>query len=79
MEGGVGEFHSFPESVTAFEGSGSVSAITGGDATWYQILRIPGSYQSTGGTWYEGEFEFIKDIDGMINHRLFVTTTLVGP
>ena len=79
MERGVGEFHSFPESVTAFEGSGSVSTITGGDAALYQMLRIPGSYQSSGGTWYEGEFEFIKDIYGLINHRLFVPTRPVGP
>jgi filamentous hemagglutinin len=79
MEGGVGEFHSFPESVTAFEDSGSVSTITGGDGAQYQMLRIPGSYQSTGGTWYDGEFQFIKDGDGLINHRLFVPTTPVGP
>jgi len=43
------------------------------------MMRIPGSYQSTGGTWYEGEFQFIKDSNGLINHRLFVPTTPVGP
>jgi hypothetical protein len=54
-------------------------AIENTGAAQYQMLRIPGSYQSTGGTWYEGEFQFIKDSDGMINHRLFVHTTPVGP
>jgi hypothetical protein len=72
MQAGVGEFHSFPESVTAFEDSGSVSDITGGDGQAYQLLQIPGSYQSTSGTWYDGTFEFMKDANGVINHRLFV-------
>lgn len=46
MEGGVGEFHSFPEFATALGESGSVSTITGGDGAQYQMLRIPGSYQA---------------------------------
>ena len=79
MEGGVGEFHSFPESVTAFEEFGSVSTITGGDQAQYQMLRIPGSYQSSAGTWYEGEFQFMKDSNGLINHRFFKPTIPVGP
>ncbi len=72
MEGGVGEFHSFPEAVVAFEDSGTVKTITGGDGQTYQMLEIPGSYQSAGGTWYSGSFQFIKDSNGVINHRLFV-------
>jgi hypothetical protein len=72
MQGGAGEFHSFPESVTAFESSGTVSTITGGDGQAYQMLEIPGSYQSAGGTWYNGSFQFIQDENGVINHRLFV-------
>jgi hypothetical protein len=44
MQGGVGEFHSFPESVTAFESAGSVRTITGGDGVVRQMLEIPGSY-----------------------------------
>jgi hypothetical protein len=79
MNDGVGEFHSFPESLTGLESSGSVSIITGGDAAKYKMLRIPGSYQSTGGTWYEGEFQFIKDSNDVINHRLFVPSTPAGP
>jgi hypothetical protein len=31
MKGGAGEFHSFPESVTALENAWTVKTITGGD------------------------------------------------
>ena len=68
MQGGVGEFHSFPESVTAFESAGTVRNITGGDNVVRQVLEIPGSYGSGG----NGGFQFIKNADGTINHRLFV-------
>ena len=67
MQGGVGEFHSFPESVTAFESAGSVRTITGGDGVVRQMLEIPGSYGAR-----DGVFQFIKEADGAINHRLFV-------
>ena len=67
MRGGVGEFHSFPQSVTAFESAGTVRTITGGDGVVRQMLEIPGSY---GGR--NGVFQFIKEADGAINHRLFV-------
>jgi hypothetical protein len=66
MEGGPGEFHSFPELVRNFESSGTVTDIVGGDGQMYQKLEIPGSY---GGR--EGVFEFIKDAAGNINHRYF--------
>jgi hypothetical protein len=77
METGIGEFHSFPESVTAFEDSGTITDIIGDDGQSYQKLEIPGAYQTPSspgnpGTWYEGTFQFIKDSSGMINHRLFV-------
>jgi filamentous hemagglutinin len=62
-----GEFHSFPESVTAFEGAGTVRSITGGDGVVRQMLEIPGSYGRR-----DGVFQFIKDADGTINHRQFV-------
>lgn len=67
MEGGVGEFHSFPESVTAFENAGKVRTITGGDKVVREVLEIPGSYSGR-----DGVFQFIKNPDGTINHRLFV-------
>jgi hypothetical protein len=75
MEGGVAELRLFPESVTAFEDSGTVSTITGGDGQTYQMLEIPGSYTSSSGNLYDGTFQFIKDSDGVINHRLFVPTS----
>lgn len=67
MQGGAGEFHSFPESVRAFESAGSVRSITGGDGIVREILEIPGSYSGR-----DGLFQFIKNQDATINHRLFV-------
>lgn len=72
MSQGPGEFHSFPESVAAFESRGTVSTISGGDGALYQKLEIPGSYTSSSGVTSSGNFQFIKDSDGNINHRLFV-------
>ncbi len=69
MEGGAGEFHSFPESVTAFEDSGTVTTFTGGGGQTYQMLEIPGSYTSGSRNLYDGSFQFIKDSSGNINHR----------
>jgi len=60
------DYHAFPESVKAFESSGTVTTITGGDGVTRQMLKIPGEY---GGK--KGMFEFIKESDGSINHRLF--------
>lgn len=59
-------FHAFPESVKAFESSGVISTIKGGDGITRQMLKIPGEY---GGK--KGFFEFIKEADGSINHRFF--------
>jgi RHS repeat-associated protein len=69
MQGGVGEFHSFPESVRAFESAGTTRAITGGDGIVREMIEIPGSYSGR-----EGVFQFTKEADGAINHRLFVPT-----
>jgi hypothetical protein len=71
MAGEAGEFHSFPEAVRAFEGSGTVRAVTGGDGVTRSMLEIPGSYLSDGGTWYNGVFQFMKEANGDINHRFF--------
>ena len=62
----IGDFHSFPRSVEAFELNGTVSPLKGGDGIYRQILKIPGQYGNR-----SGFFEFIKEADGMINHRLF--------
>ena len=69
---GAGEFHSFPESVAAFESAGTVRAMTGGDKVVRQVLEIPGSYRSANGNMSDGVFQWIKNPDNTINHRLFV-------
>ena len=71
MSRGPGELHSFPELVKNFEGDGVVSQIIGGDGVARDMLSIPGSYTSAGGTALDGVFEFIKESDGLINHRYF--------
>jgi hypothetical protein len=60
------DFHAFPESVKGFQGSGQVSKIAGGDGVERTILRIPGEYKGK-----DGKFEFMKEPNGSINHRLF--------
>jgi len=61
-----GDLHAFPESVKAFQDFGQVSKITGGDGITRDMLKIPGEYRGK-----QGAFEFIKEADGSINHRLF--------
>lgn len=61
----LGDFHAFPEGVAAFEDAGTVTeTITRSGQYWK--LSIPGSYQGQ-----NGAFEFIKDVNGVINHRFF--------
>ncbi|MHC8393464.1 two-partner secretion domain-containing protein [Pseudomonas sp. LB3P93] len=62
----TGDLHGFPESVTTFQGAGQVTKITGGDGVVRDMLKIPGEYRGK-----QGVFEFIKESDGSINHRLF--------
>lgn len=64
-----GDLHAFPESVKAFQDAGQVSKITGGDGVARDMLKIPGEYRGK-----QGAFEFIKEADGSINHRLFRPT-----
>ncbi|MBV8619168.1 MAG: Ig-like domain repeat protein [Curvibacter sp.] len=61
-----GDFHAFPESVKGFQDAGQLSKLTGGDGVVRDMLKIPGKYKGK-----EGMFEFIKEADGSINHRLF--------
>lgn len=56
--------------------SGSIKTITGGDNITREMLEIPGSYTTAGGEVKEGVFQFIKEVDGTINHRLFVPNDL---
>ncbi|UPG85994.1 RHS repeat-associated core domain-containing protein [Luteibacter aegosomatis] len=71
MSRGPGEFHAFPESVTAFAKEGTLTKFTGGDGNPYQKLEIPGSYSSRSNA-YDGVFQFIKNDQDEITHRLFV-------
>ncbi|MGI9279051.1 MAG: hypothetical protein ACR2PX_05390, partial [Endozoicomonas sp.] len=61
-----GDFHAFPDSVEAFQDTGVITKLTGGDGVLREKLEIPGSYKGQ-----DGHFEFIKEPDGLINHRLF--------
>lgn len=59
--------HAFPKSVDAFAAKyGQWSTRVGSDGKTYQWLTMKGSYGGKKGT-----FEFIKDADGVINHRYF--------
>jgi len=62
-----GDYHGFPQSVDAFSGNGTVTQIVGGDGVTRWRLTIPGSYNGQ-----TGVFEYIRNQDGTINHRLFV-------
>ncbi|OAV76278.1 hypothetical protein Barb7_00026 [Bacteroidales bacterium Barb7] len=59
-------FHGFPESVKSFQENGYIDHIKGGDGIVRPQLNIPGSYKG-----YDGEFIFMKELDGSINHRIF--------
>jgi len=62
-----GDYHGFPQSIDAFSGSGTVTSIVGGDGVTRLKLTIPGAYNGQAGV-----FEYIRNPDGTINHRLFV-------
>lgn len=62
-----GDFHGFPESVDGFSGKGKVTELIGGDNVLRHKLEIPGEYKGR-----TGVFEYIRNPDGTINHRLFV-------
>jgi hypothetical protein len=61
------DFHAFPDSVLAFAQDGKTTTIRGGDGKDRTKLEIPGRYKGKNGT-----FEFIRESNGVINHRLFV-------
>ena len=79
MNRGAGEAHSFPESVRSFESLGTVRSVKGGDGVVRQILEIRGSYPTRNGVRRDGVFEFIKEPDGLINHRFFRASCSQGP
>ena len=60
------DFHTFPKSVDAFENSGKIVRIVGGDGIERLQLEIPGWYKG-----HYGIFEFMKEPNNTINHRFF--------
>lgn len=65
--------HAFPESVDGFATKfGRLSTEIGGDGESYQWLRMSGSYEGKTGT-----FEYIKNADGIINHRYLNPTYFI--
>ncbi len=60
-------YHAFSKSVDAFAAKyGSLSTKFGTDGAKYQLLEMRGSIGGKMGT-----FEYIKDQNGVINHRYF--------
>jgi hypothetical protein len=66
-----GDFHNFPNIVESFAKEGKYFRIRGNDGKMYEHLHIEGGYVSQSGNIYEGTFEFIKNSNGEITHRLF--------
>lgn len=60
------DYHAFPELVKNYATSGETMSLRGGDGITRAMLRISGSYNGR-----DGFFEFIKESDGTITHRLF--------
>ena len=67
IQASSGDYHSFPQSVDGFAKHGTVSKITGKDGVVRDKLEIPGSYRGK-----KGIFEYSREPNGNINHRLFV-------
>lgn len=63
------DFHAFPELVKNYANAGQTIPLKGGDGVMRTMLRIPGTYHGRAGF-----FEFIKESDGTITHRLFRPT-----
>lgn len=63
-----GDYHAFPQSVDGFaQKYGKTSIITGGDGIPRIKLELKGEYKGK-----KGVFEYIRNPNGTINHRLFV-------
>ncbi|WP_155757847.1 RHS repeat domain-containing protein [Acinetobacter beijerinckii] len=61
-----GDYHSFPQAIDGFASIGKVSRLQGGDKLYRWKLEIPGAYRGK-----DGIFEYIRNHNGTINHRLF--------
>ena len=63
---GKGDYHDFPELIKEFESLGTRTTFIGGDGKVYESLIIPGYINNQ-----EGQYEFIKNAEGIITHRFF--------
>ena len=63
----LGDYHSFPIEVDNFAGIGRKIEIIGGDNVMRTKIELPGSYRGK-----KGFFEWIIELSGEVNHRLFV-------
>ncbi|MCJ9753645.1 hypothetical protein MOV61_23270 [Neorhizobium sp. BETTINA12A] len=59
-------YHGFPSLIEKNASAGTVRSITGRDGTTRDMLEVRGAINGKPGT-----YEFIKEPDGMINHRFF--------
>ena len=67
-----GDYHAFPDSVTAFGDMANAEQIIGGDGVIRMKYEIAGSYNGKNGV-----FQFIIEPDGYTcNHGLFVPSQL---
>jgi len=61
------KYHGFPQQIDQLATSGKVTPITGSDGVTYWKLEVSGTINNKSGV-----FEFIRDAEGKINHRLFI-------
>jgi hypothetical protein len=60
-------YHGFPMLIDTMEQAGDTRIIIGGDGVLRDVLEIPGSINGRNGV-----YQYIKNSDGTINHRLFI-------
>jgi hypothetical protein len=64
--------HAFPENVDCWATKyGTLTKKIGNDQKAYDWLEMSGAIQVGPGNWKTGKFEYIKDSNGIINHRFF--------
>ena len=61
-------YHGFPSSIDTLPTAGDASTITGGDGIPRTLVRLPGAINGEA-----GDYEWIIDQDGTVNHRYFNT------
>jgi len=59
-------YHGFPSLIDSLPTSANASSLVGEDGIARTMVRLPGSINGV-----EGDFEWLIERDGMINHRFF--------